>query len=60
MICLPVLSRTIFDASDKGVCCGRFYVALELSLVGPVCLRIVRELEESNDSSLRKRGTLSF
>lgn len=32
-------------------------MALELSLVGPVCLRIVRELEGSNDSSLRKRGS---
>lgn len=57
MICLPVLSRTIFDANYKGVCCGWFYEALELSLVGAVCLRIVRELGESNDSSLRKRGS---
>lgn len=32
-------------------------MALEFNLVGPVCLRIVRELEESNDSSLRKRGS---
>lgn len=57
MICLPVRSRTIFDGSYKGVCCGRFYEALEFSLVGAVYLRIAREPEESNDSGLGKRGS---